>query len=102
LIFILANIDPYNATILNFVLFYLSFFVTIAGFFILSEFYLRKLIIKNGIQFKLLKTSFRQGILISVVLTSFLLLQGFKVLNLLIGGIIILLITIFEIYFGKK
>jgi len=102
LIFILSNIDPYNASVLNFVLFYLSFFITIAGLFILLEFYLRKLIIKNRIQFKLLKASFRQGILISIILTSFLLLQSFKILNLLTGAIIILLTIIFEIYFRRK
>lgn len=74
LTYILVNIDPYNASVLTFVLFYLSFFVAVAGLFIGGGFYLRKLIIKNKIPARLLKTSFRQGILIAIILTGLLLL----------------------------
>jgi len=102
LILILINIDPYNSTPLNFILFYLSFFIAVSGLFILSGFYLRKLIIKNKIIFRLLKTSFRQGILISLISTSFLLLQSFRTLTWWTGGIIIFLVMVFEIYFKKK
>lgn len=102
LTFILTNIDPYSTTILNFALFYLSFFVALAGLFILSGFYLRKLFVKKKIAYRLLRTSFRQGILISLILTGFLLLQSFKVLSWWSGGIIVLVIIIFEIYFKKK
>jgi len=102
LIFILINIDPYNSTLLNFILFYLSFFIAASGLFILSGFYLRKLIIKNKIVFRLLKTSFRQGILVSLTLTSFLLLQSFRILNWWTGGFIVFLAIVFEIYFKKK
>jgi len=102
LIFILINIDPYNSTLLNFILFYLSFFIAASGLFILSGFYLRKLIIRNKIVFRLLKTSFRQGILVSLTLTSFLLLQSFRILNWWTGGVIVFLVIVFEIYFKKK
>jgi hypothetical protein len=74
LAYILTNIDPYNASILIFILFYLSFFIAAAGLFILIGFYLRKLIIKNKAIHKLLKVSFKQGILISLILTGLLLL----------------------------
>jgi hypothetical protein len=74
LTYILTNIDPYNTTILSFILFYLSFFVAIAGLFILIGFYLRKLIVKKKTIHRLLKISFRQGILISIILTGLLLL----------------------------
>ena len=74
LVFIVTNIDPYDTTILSFILFYLSFFVAAAGFFILTGFYLRKLFVKKKIVYRLLKTSFRQGILISIILTGLLLL----------------------------
>lgn len=74
LIVILTNIDPYNAEIFYFILFYLSFFIALAGLFSLAGFYLRKLVIKNKIPIRLFKTSFRQGIFISLILTGFLLL----------------------------
>jgi len=75
--YILTQINPYNAEILEFVLFYASFFVAVSGIFTLIGFYLRKLIIKNKIPFRLFKTSFKQGILISIILTGFLLLWTF-------------------------
>lgn len=102
LTFILTNINPYSTTILNFVLFYSSFFVAAVGLFILTGFYLRKLFVKKKIAYRLLKTSFRQGILVSIVLTGFLLLQSFRALNWWSGGIIIIVIIGIEIYFVKK
>lgn len=73
LTYILIKIDPYETTIWVFILFYLSFFIAAAGFFILTGFYLRKLFIKNKVIHRLLKTSFRQGILIAAILTGLLL-----------------------------
>lgn len=74
LIFILTKVDPYNTTTLVFVIFYLSFFVAVAGLLALAGFYLRKLFIKDKIPKRLFKTSLKQGILISIILTGFLLL----------------------------
>lgn len=80
LTYILTNIDPYNATNLTLILFYLNFFIVTAGIFILGGFYLRKLIIKKRTPSQLLRTSFKQGVLISLILTIFLLLRSFEVL----------------------
>ncbi len=102
LIFILIKVDPYNTTALVFVIFYLSFFIAVAGLFTLAGFYLRRLIVKNKIPFRLFKTSLRQGILISFILTGFLLLQSFRILKWWSGGIIVLVILVIEIYFGRK
>lgn len=74
LVFILTKVDPYNAEYLIFVLFYLSFFIAVFGLFTLAGFYLRKLLVKNKITARLFKTSFKQGILISVILTALLFL----------------------------
>ena len=78
--FILTRVNPYNAELMHFILFYSSFFITVAGLFSLFGFYLRKLIIKNKIPVRLFKTSFRQGILISLILTILLLLRSFRIL----------------------
>ena len=74
LLFILFKIDPYNADLIHFILFYSSFFIVAAGLFTLVGFYLRRLIVKNKIPFRLFKTSLRQGILVSIILTGFLFL----------------------------
>lgn len=74
LAYILTNIDPCNTTILSPILFFLSFFVAAAGLFILAGFYLRKLFTRNKIAYRLLRASFKQGILISTILTGLLLL----------------------------
>ncbi len=102
LLFILANTDPYNADILQFFIFYLSFFITSAGLFILAGFYTRRLFNKNKIARRLFGTASRQGILIAMILTGFLLLQSFRILAWWSGGIIVLLAIIFEIYLRKK
>lgn len=74
LTYILIKIDPYETAIWGFILFYLSFFIAVAGLFILAGFYLRKLIVRNKIAYRLLRTSFKQGVLISIILTGLLLL----------------------------
>jgi len=78
--FILTRVNPYNAELMHFILFYSSFFIAVAGLFSLFGFYLRKSIIKNKIPARLFKTSFRQGILISLILTILLLLRSFRIL----------------------
>ncbi len=75
LIYILINIDPSKTSISNFSLFYLSFFMAISGIFILSGYSIRKGINKNKELSILFKKSFKQGILISVILTGLLLIQ---------------------------
>lgn len=80
LIVILTNIDPYKASILYPILFYLSFFIAVFGIFTLAGFYLRKLVIKHKIPARLFKTSLTQGILISLILTIFLILRSFRIL----------------------
>ena len=75
LVYILINIDPNKASIFNFSLFYLSFFIAVSGLFILSGYGIRKSIIKNKALSILFKKSFKQGILISIILTGLLLFQ---------------------------
>jgi len=102
LVFVITNIDPNDAGILYFILFYLSFFLAIAGLFILAGYDIRKLFVKNKIPLRLFRASFRQGILISIILTGILLMQSFRVLKLWTGGLMIIIIIVLEIYFAKR
>ncbi len=72
LAFILVKVDPYKTEPEHFVLFYSSFFVALAGLFILAGFYLRKLFVKNKIPARLFRTAFKQGVLFASILTGFL------------------------------
>jgi len=102
LLFILFNIDPYNADILQFIIFYLSFFILSAGLFILAGFYTRRLFNKKKIAKRLIRTALRQGILIAIIFTGFLFLQSFRILAWWSGGVLVALAIIFEVYLSKK
>jgi len=71
-IYILININPYSATIWNFVLFYTSLGVATIGIFTLLGYFLRVLLVKNKIKYRLFKTAFKQAILIAIILIGFL------------------------------
>ncbi len=80
LLLIITKIDPYNAELIYYILFYSSFFVAVSGLFILAGFYLRRLFIKNRISARLFIAAFKQGIVISLILTIVLLLRSFRIL----------------------
>ncbi len=75
LIFILFYIDPYSATIWSFILFYLSFLVFLSGIFTLIGYSIRKSFNKNKNLLILFEASFKQGVLISLILTGLLIVQ---------------------------
>ena len=102
LFFIVTNTDPYNINFLSLALFYPSFFIAAAGLFVITGFFLRRLFIIKKIAPRLFKASFRQGILLSIILTSFLLLQGFKILTWWSGGLVAVIVLAIEVYWDRK
>lgn len=74
LIYTLISINPYSATIWSFVLFYVSFGIVLAGILTLGGYFLRILLVSNKINYRLFKTAFKQGSIIAITLTLFLLL----------------------------
>lgn len=95
---ILTFISPLAGGVLGKVLFYLSVFTGTSGLFFFIGFYGLRLIFgpkKLAYQFN---NSFRQGILLSLVLVGILVLQGLRVLYWWSGGLIILVIALVEFF----
>lgn len=73
--FVLFNIDPYEAGILGFILFYSTLFFSSVGMLSLIMFVFRWIFNNNQPIFSLITKSFRHGILISILTTVFLILE---------------------------
>lgn len=103
--FVVINIDPFEAGFLSFSFFYVSVFFALVGtlsiiFFGFYSMFSRK----DEPLFKSVQGSFRDGILVSIVLTIMLYMQGMQMLNMwnavaLIAALVSLLIFLF---FSKK
>ncbi len=99
---ILVYIDPTNAGLLGFVLFYLSLFFGLVGLFSLIGFYFRRWRARNEIIFAHIGISFRQGVLLAVILVGSLLLQSFKMLNWWTAILFVTSVVLLEFYFMTR
>lgn len=98
---ILWGTDPAQGVSVVF-LFYLTLAILLVSIFTLIGFFSRKFFSPKSISFSLVGVSFRQAILLSVVVISTLLFQGLKILSwwsvlLLVGSVVLL-----ELYFINK
>ena len=74
-------INPENAGILGFTLFYATLFLALAGLAALIGFYLRFKILKERLVFNLVKIAFRQSFLFAFLIVASLLLLSQKLLS---------------------
>ena len=92
-VFTVTKIDPENTTIIGFGLFYTSLFFLLSGSLSLLMIAFRWIFIKNLAFFANITRSFRQAILFSVTIVSFLMLKGIDLLRwwnmILIIGVVI-------------
>jgi len=94
---IIGNINPDQAGVVGFVLFYLSLFLSLTGTISVIGFLIRKKIDKNDIVvFHHVRHTFRQGLLLSFLILSALMLLQFKMLNWLTGALVVILFLIIE------
>jgi hypothetical protein len=75
-IVVLLSIDPFSAGTLWIVIFYLSLFIGLFGFFSLIGFFFRTWFAKDERLFRYLMISSRQGALLAVVVVGLLLMQA--------------------------
>ena len=101
-ILILIYVDPTNAGLLEFALFYLSLFFGLAGIFTLVGFYFRRLFAKNEIVFAHIGVSFRQGFFLAIILAGSLLLQNLGMFIWWTAILFIASITLLEFYFMTR
>lgn len=93
-------LNPEN--IFSIILFLSTLFLGLLAILSVAGFYIRLFISKNELVYIHLKNSFRQGTFFSLILTGMLAMQGFKVLNILDGGLFVALIVIAEFYFLSR
>lgn len=96
---VIFSVDPFKTTSLGFVLFYLSLFLSTAGSLSILGFIMRYIFNKNQFINHQVITSFRQGVLLGLLIAVALYLQSNGLIawwNLLL--LVILLVCV-EIYF---
>jgi len=104
-IFVIINVDPFEAGALSFSFFYISIFFALVGTLSLIIFGIYSLFSKTGEPlFRYVQNSFRDGVVISTVLTALLYLLGKNLLNswnmiVFIAAIVSLSVFLF---FNKK
>ncbi len=95
---VLVYFDPFVSGIVALVLFYASLSLALVGTLSLVGFFVRRTTTPQTIAFRDVVTSFRQAVLLSVLLVTSLVLQQFNVLSVwLVIGLIVLLTGI-ELY----
>lgn len=98
---ILFYLDPQVSGLVGLLCFYLSLFFSLIGTFTLIGLALRIWFSHNEVIFAFVGVSFRQAILLSVVIIGCLLLQQFRVLNWWDGSLLAISIGLFEFYFMR-
>lgn len=79
--FVLSSVDPTQAKFLGFLFFYISLFLALAGTTSVIGFLIKKLVLKDDqVVFHHVKSTFRQGILISTLIIIGLILLQVKLL----------------------
>lgn len=79
---VLGNVDPTDAGLFGFAVFFLTLFFTLASLFTLGGFYLRRRIFEDKVEFRQAEVAFRQGTLLAITFIGLLILQGLRQLNL--------------------
>jgi hypothetical protein len=99
---VIRFVDPDNSGAVGRVLFYLSAFFFLSGFFNLLLLQLRKKNVNAENSFSNISLSFRQGILLAIFSVGILILQSFRVLIWWDGLLLMFGIFIIELYFVSR
>lgn len=96
----LFNTNPFEASLVSFIVFYLSLFLALLGTLAIASLAMRIWVFKqNDPHFRQVKKSFRQGILLSVLFVIAVILQSQRLLNWLNTLLLIFAFTFFELFF---
>ena len=98
--FVVLNVDPFTANNLSIVFFYISAFFSLLGTISLLTFGLYGLFSRSPLpMFRHVQRSFRDGLILSAILTFVLYLQGKSLLNFWNFGILIIALVCLAIFF---
>ena len=95
---VISVINPVEADIIGFLLFYASLCISLTGTFALIGFVLRSFLVKDELTFQKVLISFRQGIFLSLLIIGMLLLQRVRLLTWYNAAFLILGLTIAEFF----
>jgi len=97
---VMFNIDPAEASLLNFVIFYISLFLSIVGTLSIIGFAFRAFLNKTKEPyFRQVKKAFRHSLLFSFLVIISLVLQSQRMLNWWNLLVLFMLVIFFELYF---
>lgn len=99
---IIFNTDPNSSGRGVILIFFISLFIGLTGFFALVGFFLRLWLSKNEVIYFHLSPSIRQGILISLCVVILLALQTLRLVNIWTAGLLVLAILSLEFFFRTK
>ncbi len=98
-LFVTAMVDPTSTNWVGFVLFYLSFFISLSGSIALFGFLVRFVALQKELAFNLVKISFRQSFLFSLFIVILLILKAHNLFNWPNLFLLVIMFTIWELFF---
>jgi hypothetical protein len=100
--FIVFYVDPEKSAPIGAALFFLVFFLTLCGVFNLFLLFARRKLLGDELAAANVGLSFRQGILLSVIMLGLLLLQSFRVLLWWDALLVVAGVFLIELYFLSR
>lgn len=99
---ILFYLDPEAAGLIGIICFHFSLFFALIGSFTIIGLSFRIFLSHNEVLFAHVSVSFRQGVLLAMVLVGSLLMQQFRILNWWDGSLFAVSIGLLEFYFMSR
>lgn len=99
---VLYKFNPYESASIALAFFYLSLFIALSCTFTLAGYFFRLWLYKNEIFYIHINISLRQGVLLSLIAVSCLVLLMLKVLTWWSGTLLIVAAVLLELYFASK
>ncbi len=96
------NYNPYDSKNYQFVIMYISLFVSLTCILSVLIFYTKILINKKEVIYSFFWSSIRQSTIFSLGIISLLVLKGLKLLDIWIGAPIFIAILLLELFFQTK
>lgn len=101
-VFVVFYIDPQKSGLAGQFIFYVTFFLLLSGIFILMLSFARRKIKKDDLAFAEVGISFREGMLLALLVIILFILQSFRILVWWDGLLVVAGIFLIELYFLTK
>ncbi|MFA6160283.1 MAG: hypothetical protein WC678_04340 [Parcubacteria group bacterium] len=96
---VIYYVDPENSGLIGILLFYLVAFFVLSGIFNLALIFLRRKLLGSEMAVKNIDLSFRQGILLSIMILAVMILQSYQMLIWWDALLVVVGIFLIELYF---